>query len=404
MNTRRVLCTLSLALTAAAAQAAPPLGQTVWLRAAANNNFVSANTGALVANSTSAGAQQQFQVVDAGGGWVALRAVGNGRFVSADLNRGAWAPLWADRTAVADWERFQWVERGGNSIALRGLTTARYVAADLNRAAALVADRTAISTWETFTWGAAGPTPTPTPTPTPSPGTWRLVWSDEFNGTALDRSRWILETGGHGWGNNELEYYTDRTGAAANARVEGGNLVIEARREDFGGRLYTSARMKTSASWTYGRIEGRLRLPFGQGIWPAFWTLGNNIGTVGWPACGEIDIMEMIGGSGRESTVHGTIHWDFNGYANFGRSFSGPNFSQAFHVYAIEWDNREIRWYVDGTLYNTANITINGTEEFHRPFFIILNVAVGGNWPGNPDGSTTFPQRMLVDYIRVYQR
>ena len=162
--------------------------------------------------------------------------------------------------------------------------------------------------------------------------------------------------------------------------------------------------MKTAANWTYGRIEGRMQLPFGQGLWPAFWSLGANIGTIGWPACGEIDIMEMIGGSGRESTVHGTIHWDFNGHASFGRTFTGPNFSQGFHVFAIEWDTREIRWYVDGTLYNTANITINGTEEFHRPFFLLLNVAVGGNFPGNPDGTTTFPQRLQVDWVRVYQR
>jgi beta-glucanase (GH16 family) len=398
MNTRRVLCTLSLALSATAAQAAPPIGQTIWLRAAANNAFVSADPslGAfapLAANHAAMGATEQFQVVDAGSGFIALRA-SNGRFVAADLNRGAFAPLVADRTAIADWERFQWVELAGGSIALRGRITTRYVAADLNRGAhaPLVSDRTAINTWETFSWGAVG-----------QPA-WRLVWSDEFNGTALDRSKWILETGGNGWGNNELQFYTDRTGSVSNARVENGHLVIEARREAFGGRAYTSARMKTSASWTYGRIEGRLQLPFGQGLWPAFWSLGANIGTVGWPACGETDIMEMIGGSGRENTVYGTIHWDFNGHASFGRTFTGPNFSQAFHVFAIEWDTQQIRWFVDGQLYNTANITINGTEEFHRPFFLLLNVAVGGNFPGNPDGSTVFPQRMLVDYVRVFQR
>ena len=399
MNTRRVLCTLSLTLSAAAVQAAPPLGQTVWLRAAANNNYVTANPAAMVANRTSVTGWEQFQVVDAGGGWVALRSVGSGRYASADLNRGAFAPLFADRTAVADWERFQWVERGGNSIALRGLTTARYVAADLNRGAALVADRTAISTWETFTWGAVG-----APTPTPTPPGWRLVWADEFNGTAVDTSRWILETGGHGWGNNELQHYTNRTGAAGNARVENGRLIIEARRENFGGNAYTSARMKTSASWTYGRIEASIQVPFGQGIWPAFWSLGTNIGSVGWPACGETDILEMIGGAGRENTIHGTIHWNNNGHVSFGRSHTGPYFPGAFHTYTIEWDPQEIRWYVDGFRYNTANITINSTEEFHRPFFLILNVAVGGNWPGNPDGSTTFPQRMLVDWVRVYQR
>jgi hypothetical protein len=389
----RSWCVLAvpLVLLSAAVQAAPPVGKTIWLRSAANNAFVGAGPVLVANRSSSSAATEQFQVVDAGGGFVALRSVANGRYVCADLNRGAWAPLVADRAAIADWERFQWIELAGGNVAFRGRTTNRYVAADLNRAAHLVADRTAIDTWETFGWGVVGG------------GAWQLVWSDEFNGTAVDRGKWILETGGHGWGNNELQYYTDRT-AGANAFVEDGHLVIEARRESFGGREYTSARMKTSASWTYGRIEGRIRVPFGQGIWPAFWSLGANITTVGWPACGEIDILEMIGGAGRENTIHGTIHWDVNGHASYGNSYSGPYFPGAYHVYAVEWNAQEIRWFVDGIHYGTANITINSTEEFHRPFFLVMNVAVGGNWPGSPDATTSFPQRMLVDWVRVYQR
>src|SRR5262249_10514813 len=190
--------------------------------------------------------------------------------------------------------------------------------------------------WETFTWAAVN-------------APWRLVWSDEFNGTSIDTGKWLFETGGGGFGNNELENYTARP---QNARVENGHLVIEARREAFGGSAYTSARMHTSASWLYGKLEARLRLPFGQGPWPAFWVLGADIGSVGWPACGETDIVEMIGGGGRENTVFGTIHWDNGGHVSFGRSFTGADFSKDYHVFGVEWDTQQIRWYVDNILYN----------------------------------------------------
>jgi beta-glucanase (GH16 family) len=397
---RILLLALMTLLTAANARGAAPVGQTVWLKAAATGGFVSADTnrGAfapLVADRTSVGTLEQFQVVDGGGGFIALRSVGTGRFVSADLNRGTFAPLVADRTAIGGWERFQWVELAGGSIALRGSTTNRYVAADLARGAfaPLVSDRTAVSTWETFTWAGIG---------TPPP-TWRLVWSDEFNGTTIDRTKWTFEQGGGGWGNAELQNYTDRT---ENARIENGHLVIEARRENFGGNAYTSARMKTQglASWTRGRMEARIDLPATKGMWPAFWMLGNNISSVGWPACGEIDIMEMAGGGTRENTILGTIHWDFNGHASFGGSTTGTHWPDTYHIYAIEWEQSEIRWYVDGVQYVAANITINNTEEFSRPMFLLLNLAVGGTFPGNPDATTVLPQRMLVDYVRVYQR
>lgn len=229
-----------------------------------------------------------------------------------------------------------------------------------------------------------------------------LVWSDEFNGTSLSGSNWVYETGtgSGGWGNNELEYYTNRS---QNISVSGGYLNITALKESYGGMGYTSARIKTQGlkSWTYGTIEARIKLPKGQGLWPAFWMLGTNIGSVGWPACGEMDIMEHVS---NEAMVHGTMHWDTNGYANYGMPSPNLDFSQ-FHTYQIQWDTNAIRWYVDGTLYCTGNIAnnINGTDEFHRPFFILLNLAVGGNWPGSPDGSTVFPAKMQVDYVRVYQ-
>ncbi|MBE6090549.1 MAG: glycosyl hydrolase family protein [Clostridium beijerinckii] len=232
---------------------------------------------------------------------------------------------------------------------------------------------------------------------------WNLAWSDEFNGTSINTSNWKYETGGDGWGNNELEYYTNRP---ENARIENGNLVVEARKENYNGMNYTSARLKSQGlkNWTYGKVEARMKLPAGQGVWPAFWMLGENISQVSWPKCGEIDIMEHIN---NESAIHGTIHWDSTGnntHAQYGAASPNIDVTQ-YHVYSIEWDASSIKWFVDGTQYLEANIAnnINGTEEFHKPFFILFNLAVGGNWPGNPDGSTPFPAKMYVDYVRVYQ-
>lgn len=232
---------------------------------------------------------------------------------------------------------------------------------------------------------------------------WNLAWSDEFNGTSINTSNWKYETGGDGWGNNELEYYTNRS---ENARIENGNLVVEARKENYNGMNYTSARLKSQGlkNWTYGKVEARMKLPAGQGVWPAFWMLGENISQVSWPKCGEIDIMEHIN---NESAIHGTIHWDSTGnntHAQYGAASPNIDVTQ-YHVYSIEWDASSIKWFVDGTQYLEANIAnnINGTEEFHKPFFILFNLAVGGNWPGNPDGSTPFPAKMYVDYVRVYQ-
>ncbi|TSA13537.1 MAG: glycosyl hydrolase family protein, partial [Comamonadaceae bacterium] len=238
---------------------------------------------------------------------------------------------------------------------------------------------------------------------------WQLVWSDEFaqaDGSSPNAAKWAFDIGAGGWGNSELEYYTSRTN---NARIEGGQLVIEAKQESYLGSSYTSARLKTQGkvAWAYGRIEARIKIPRSQGIWPAFWMLGTNITSVSWPNCGEIDIMENIG---REPTlVHGTIHGPgYSGGSGIGDSYSLPgntNFADDFHIYALEWTTNQIKWFVDGLQYfsvNPASLPGGTAWVFTQPQFLLLNVAVGGSWPGNPDGTTIFPQRMTVDYVRVY--
>lgn len=233
---------------------------------------------------------------------------------------------------------------------------------------------------------------------------YQLVWFDEFSNPTINASNWTHETGGSGWGNNELEYYTNRD---VNSYILGGSLVIEAKKESYGGKNYTSARLITKGKryFTYGKIEAKIKLPYGQGIWPAFWMLGENISTVGWPSCGEIDIMELIGGGANDKKVYGTAHWNSNGHASYGSNYSlGTGiFADDYHVFSIVWNSKSIQWFVDGSKYVTMDITPAGLAAFHKNQFIILNLAVGGNWPGNPDATTTFPQKMYVDYVRVYQ-
>ena len=243
-----------------------------------------------------------------------------------------------------------------------------------------------------------------------------LVWSDEFGGAAgtpIDSTKWKHDVGGSGWGNNQLEYDTSRT---SNSSHDGnGNLMITARRETYTGpdgvtRSYTSARINTAGKFehAYGRFEARMRLPVGRGIWPAFWMLGNDIGTAGWPTCGEIDIMENVGHE--PGTNHGSLHGPgYSGATPMTASYTlpgGARFTDAFHTFAIEWEPTAIRWYVDGNLYQTrtpSSLPAGTRWVFDHPFFIILNVAVGGNWPGSPDASTVFPQTLWVDYVRVYR-
>lgn len=226
---------------------------------------------------------------------------------------------------------------------------------------------------------------------------YQLVWSDEFNGSAVNTANWTFETGGGGWGNNEQQYYQ-----ASNASVANGNLVITAKKQSAGGLPYTSARLITKGKkeFKYGRFEARIKLPQGQGQWPAFWMLGANISTVPWPKCGEIDIMENTNTS---NTVLGTMHWFSNAYAYYGGNTSTS--PTAYHIYRVDWTNTGIAWFVDGVQFHLGNITnnINGTEEFHLPFFLILNMAVGGNLPGQTIDETKLPASMYVDYVRVYQ-
>jgi beta-glucanase (GH16 family) len=242
---------------------------------------------------------------------------------------------------------------------------------------------------------------------------WTLTWSDEFNGSGgpPDPTKWKIETGGNGWGNQELEYYTARP---QNLHVHNGNLELIAIKESYTGPKgvtsnYTSARLNTYGKFTqaYGRFEARIKIPYGQGIWPAFWMLGDDSETAGWPGCGEIDIMENIG---REPAIaHGTIHGPgYSGGKGIGASYSlaSGRFADDYHVFAAEWEPNQIRFYLDDQLYATrtpADLPPGTKWVYDHPFYVILDLAVGGDWPGNPDGTTTFPQTMLVDYVRVYE-
>jgi beta-glucanase (GH16 family) len=246
---------------------------------------------------------------------------------------------------------------------------------------------------------------------------WTLTWSDEFNGpdgSAVDPTKWVHEVGGNGEGNDELEYYTDGT---QNAGVEGGNLVITATTAGASAHTcsyptngpceYTSARIRTLGlfSQEYGRFEARIQIPEGQGLWPAFWMLGADIATDPWPACGEIDIMENIGS--QPAINHGSLHAPGFPGAGLTGQYTLPSgkLGDAFHTYAVEWAPSGIGFYVDDQLYETqtaSDTPAGGTWEFNHAFFLLLNVAVGGTFPGSPNASTTFPQTMKVDWVRVY--
>ena len=244
---------------------------------------------------------------------------------------------------------------------------------------------------------------------------WTLVWSDEFEGhdnSAPDPRKWTYDLGGSGWGNHELESYTKRP---QNVSIQNGNLIITALQESYTGsdgiaKNYTSARVKTQGLFAqeYGRFETRIKIPYGQGVWPAFWLMGEDFAKDGWPVCGEIDIMENIG---KEPTViHGSMHGPgYSGGDDLTAPFhlpSGRQFSDSFHIFAIEWEPNVVHFYVDNYLYasfTSADVPDGKPWVFNHKSFIILNVAVGGDWPGPPDASTNFPQTMLVDYVRVYK-
>ncbi|NOU98722.1 family 16 glycosylhydrolase [Paenibacillus planticolens] len=243
---------------------------------------------------------------------------------------------------------------------------------------------------------------------------WTLVWNDEFNNSKLDESKWNYTTGGGGYGNHELQNYTNRP---ENVRVENGNLIIEAHKESYQGSQYTSGKLETKSKgdWTYGRYEVRAKLPEGKGMWPAIWMMPTNQNVYGgWPVGGEIDIMELLGHD--PGTVYGTIHYG-NPWTHTGGNYTLPNnqkFSDDFHTFKMEWSPGEIKWYVDDILYLTKNDWFSKDNSkpsdypfpapFDQLFYLQLNLAVGGDWPGNPDATTdwTKPKQMLVDYVRVY--
>ncbi len=247
----------------------------------------------------------------------------------------------------------------------------------------------------------------------PAKDGYQLVWNDEFDGDVIDLSKWEHEVNAQGGGNNELQYYTSRD---TNSFVADGKLVIRTLKEDYTSegerRLFTSARMRTpnKGDWKYCRVEVKAKLPSGQGLWPAIWMLPTDWDYGGWPLSGEIDIMELLGQDTKR--IYGTLHYG-NNYPD--NTHTGDNyvlqsstFAGDFHVFAIEWEESEIRWYVDGNLYLTQNQWYTPSAPYPAPFdkrfHIILNVAVGGNWPGDPDNFTVFPQTMEVDYVRVYKK
>jgi beta-glucanase (GH16 family) len=244
---------------------------------------------------------------------------------------------------------------------------------------------------------------------------WQLTWSDDFNapnGSPPDPAKWNIVTGGKGFGNNELETYTSRP---ANVQQQNGNLVITAQKEDLTGpdgipRNYTSARINTQNRFTqkYGRFEARIQLPIGKGIWPAFWLLGDNHDTQDWPDCGEIDILESIGSP---DTIYSTLHGPgYSGRNGISAKFplpAGESIHTAFHLYAVEWSPNDIKFFFDDHLIaerTLADLPQGTRWVYDHPFYILLNLAIGGYWPGNPDATTVFPQQMLIDYVRVYTR
>ena len=244
------------------------------------------------------------------------------------------------------------------------------------------------------------------------PTNWKLVWSDEFDGPTLDYSKWGVEVNAYGGGNNELQIYSDRL---KNVRLEKGHLIIEAHKDGYAEagtrRDYSSGRIRTKhrGDWRYGRIDVRAKLPVGKGIWPAIWMLPTDDAYGTWAASGEIDIMELVGHE--PSTYHGTLHyggkWPKNKHTGKSYKLSSGTFADDFHIFSIVWEEGQVRWGIDGKLWQTQDKWNSEGGKFPAPFdkrfHLLINLAVGGNWPGAPDANTKFPAQFLVDYVRVYQ-
>lgn len=364
-----------------------------------NLQYVSADLnqgGIIVANRNEIGNWETFELISRRNG-IALKAA-NGQYLSAEGGGGGLVV--ANRDEIKEWETFEFVDIGNGKVALKA-ANGQYLSAEGGGGGKVLANRNEIKEWETFSIANTSPR--------------QLVWSDEFE--IIDEGAWSFEVGGEGWGNSELQYYTNGQNAFIefDPQADSKVLVIEARKETppdsscwYGACQYSSTRLisKNKQFFQYGRIEAKIKLPQTQGIWPAFWMLGNNYDQVGWPQCGEIDIMEHVGS--KPTTTSGALHGP--GYSGdtpfYGAYDLGVNVDADYHIYAIEWDTNGIRWFVDGTQFYSvtrAQVEQQGTWVFDQPFWLLLNVAVGGTLPGNPDNSSSFPQRMYVDYIRIYR-
>ena len=374
---------------------------------ASGNRWISAQNnggGAVNATATSVGAWENFTIEDINGGSlqsgdsVYIRA-GNGQLFQAA--NGGGSSLNAGSNSRGAWETFKIVRKNGSGTVVTGdvvgvqAYSGAWMSAQNGSGAPVFAYGGGIGAWESFTIGVGAP----------AGYNWRLVWQDEFNGTSLDTSKWNYEVQGAGWVNNEKQAYTSRP---ENSRVQNGNLVIEARHDYQGGGEYSSARLKTQgkASWTYGRFEARMKLPGGWGSWPAFWMMPNDF-SKGWPACGEMDFMEEVGYD--QDSIHATTHstaynWHSTNQRTTSTYVSGA--TSGFHVYAAEWFTDRVDFYVDGRKYYTSpnDYTGDGAWPFNKSFYIILNLAVGGDWGGAQGiDPNIWPRQVLVDYVRVYQ-
>ncbi|MBM7117895.1 glycoside hydrolase family 16 protein [Archangium primigenium] len=397
-----------------------PIGKTIWLRAGTNGKIVSADrningNAPLVANRDAPQGWEKFVVGSAGGDYITLRVQETGAYVSADPNNAG--ELTGFRTAVGEWEQFLWVDFGNGSIGLKAKSTGKFVVTDTNRGAQapLFADRATAGQWESFTWGAEGGGTTPPP----SGSGWVQVWSDEFDGTSVNTSNWAPNTTVHV--NNEQQQYTN---SSENVQVSNGTLKLIARYKPTNGYPYTSGRLESAGKreFSHGAVEARIKLPVGPGLWPAFWMLGNDIGSKGWPACGELDIMENVGyGDWTSGALHGP---GYSGNTPINAQFKAQfvnNPISNWHTYRTEYSSADIKWFIDGQLVKTvlkSEVTRYGAYVYDHPFYIILNLAVGGGYPQGVNGATypypgvpqstadliaRTPQVMEVDYVRAFQ-
>jgi beta-glucanase (GH16 family) len=393
-------------------------GSAVTLQADVKGQYLCAENGgggAVNANRPQPRAWETFGLIDRDGGDLVsgdlvLLQSATGRYLMA-VNGGG-GELNATSENQLDWETFRIIKRSGTGtiangdvVGLQTLVSGRWVSAQDGGGGGVNASAATFGSWESFRLGMGGTAPPPAPSPPTSD--WKLVWHDEFDGPEIDESKWSYEVKGPGWVNHELQSYTYRR--RENARIENGALVIEGRHDGYNGSEYSSARLHTAghASWKYGRIEARMQLSGGRGTWPAFWMMPNDFSR-GWPACGEIDIMEEVGYD--QDSIHATTHSKSYNWQRAEQRTSSTlvnGVTTGYHVYAAEWGSEGIDFFVDGRKYFSSPNDHTGEDAwpFDKSFYVILNLAIGGDWGGaqgvDPDA---WPRQMKVDYVRVYQR